>query len=151
MLFRRNPCHWLKPVRIMGCAALNRPILHCIGNNIRNLGIKHFPTFNAFIYSISITFFGRCSRIIASLNTFIQKFRVQKPFRSYTVPFFRRKTATLFFHYNGRISHLQRFYPLYFGEIFFIPPRFFTNSYKNHPFCLPRYPTSMLFCKKRKP
>ena len=46
MLFRRNPCHWLKPVRIMGCAALNRPILHCIGNNIRNLGIEHFPTFN---------------------------------------------------------------------------------------------------------
>ena len=43
VLFCGNTGHWLKPMRIMRCAFFNRPILHCIGDNIGNGAVKMLP------------------------------------------------------------------------------------------------------------
>ena len=49
MLLCSHACQRLEPVGIVGGSPLNCPVLHGMGNHIRNTGVQLCPVFNGFL------------------------------------------------------------------------------------------------------
>ncbi len=100
MLFCGRTGHWLKPVRKVRCALLNRPFFHGVGNDIGRLGIEGFVLVDR-LHQFFINIFGELffdDGLIKGIFAKILRYGNKLFFFNNVLPF-RRDGWFAFFHH----------------------------------------------------